>query len=115
MLLNKESRQHLEGLETFGMPKRGSFVVGSYPGEFARSKHHDLTAKMNNMNHVVNELHVGGPTVMYRIHSTAAIEGTGRGRTYNYTVERDLYHTTDLHESYHHYIKLIATNIGYHF
>eukprot|EP00536_Pseudo-nitzschia_multiseries_P009542 jgi/Psemu1/288535/fgenesh1_pg.269_\ len=91
----------------------GHILVDRAPGNFhimARSKHHDLVSEMTNVSHMVNSLYVGDPTAMHWIQQRrsqlpAEIEPAIT------PLNDNVYPTNDLHEAYHHYMKLVATKV----
>jgi len=91
----------------------GHLLLDRAPGNFhilARSKHHDLVAEMTNVSHMVNTLYIGDPTAIHWIEekrSNVPIEIEPKIKTMN----GNAYPTQELHEAYHHYIKLIATKV----
>jgi len=91
----------------------GHLLLDRAPGNFhilARSKHHDLIAEATNVSHMVNELYVGDPTAMHWIQRRRSMVPLEVGSKIT-PLNGNVYQTNSLHESYHHYIKLIATKI----
>lgn len=88
----------------------GSILINRVPGNFyiqAFSPHHDLVPHMTNVSHEIHSL------------SFAPSDYTGRRNPNNLPPDFDhktrpmdgnVYVTSNLHEAYHHYIKLITTN-----
>lgn len=81
------------------------------PGNFhilARSNQHDLAPHMTNISHMVNSLRVGSTRGVNQILA-------GNGKVPKEVVQRinpmdgNVYTTYELHESYHHYLKLVST------
>lgn len=96
-----------------GCQLAGHLLLDRAPGNFhilARSNHHDLVTEMTNVSHMVNELYIGDPTAMHWIHEKRSKVPTEVEPTIT-PLNGNAYPTHELHESYHHYIKLIATKI----
>jgi hypothetical protein len=84
------------------------------PGNFhvqARSQNQEFAAHMTNVSHLVHSLSVGDSNIQRLI-------DTGRAKTLpNEVLEKlapmdgNVYVTNALHESYHHYLKLISTSV----
>jgi len=91
----------------------GHLLLDRAPGNFhvlARSNHHDLVPEMTNVSHLVNELYIGDPTAMHWINKKRSLVPTEVESTIM-PLNGNAYRTLDLHQSYHHYIKLIATKV----
>mmetsp|Transcript_11484 Transcript_11484/g.33055 ORF Transcript_11484/g.33055 Transcript_11484/m.33055 type:complete len:562 (+) Transcript_11484:364-2049(+) len=91
----------------------GHILVDRAPGNFhimARSKHHDLVPEMTNVSHMVNSLYVGDPTAMHWIEQRRSTLPTEIKQTIT-PMNDNIYPTNDLHEAYHHYMKLVATKV----
>lgn len=113
----KKRRLHTAALgedsEHPGCQIAGHLLVDRAPGNFhilARSKHHNLVPERTNTSHMVNSLYVGDETAMNWVQRRRSaippqIEGTIT------PLNGNLYTTKALHESYHHYIKLVATKM----
>lgn len=89
----------------------GSIVVGRVPGNFyiqAYSPHHDLSPAMTNLSHEIHHLEFSPGRDSQRI--------TGRDvlpkdiTLSRHPMDGNVYVTRNLHEAYHHYVKLITTN-----
>lgn len=96
-----------------GCQLAGHLLLDRAPGNFhvqARSQNQDIAAHMTNLSHMVNELFVGDPTAKHWIE-------TGRSQVPEdikpkiNPLQGNIYPTEDLHESYHHYLKLITTKV----
>lgn len=95
----------------------GHLLLDRAPGNFhiqARSPHHDLVPHLTNVSHVVHSLSIGEPIVQ-KILSRAIQRGSVHVPP---DVEQKLtpmdgnvYINYDLHEAYHHYLKVVTTNI----
>eukprot|EP00535_Pseudo-nitzschia_heimii_P011112 CAMPEP_0197194592 /NCGR_PEP_ID=MMETSP1423-20130617/29533_1 /TAXON_ID=476441 /ORGANISM="Pseudo-nitzschia heimii, Strain UNC1101" /LENGTH=519 /DNA_ID=CAMNT_0042648041 /DNA_START=215 /DNA_END=1774 /DNA_ORIENTATION=+ len=96
-----------------GCQVAGFLLLDRAPGNFhilARSKHHDLVAEMTNVSHMVNELYIGDPTAMHWIKGKRS-KVPAEVESIIMPLNGNIYPTMELHESYHHYIKLVATKI----
>lgn len=92
----------------------GHLLLDRTPGNFhflARSQNQEFAAHMTNVSHLVHSLTVGDAHVVGLIDS-------GRGSTVPKEVvnkiapvDGNAYITRDLHESYHHYLKLVSTSV----
>mmetsp|Transcript_21392 Transcript_21392/g.24597 ORF Transcript_21392/g.24597 Transcript_21392/m.24597 type:complete len:619 (+) Transcript_21392:81-1937(+) len=105
-----------------GCQLSGHLLLDRVPGNFhilARSKHHDLNPHLTNVSHIVNSLSIGSPS---------ASGGSNRYRNYQQALntndnsilpdtvhskltpmDGNVYTTYNLHESYHHYLKVVTT------
>jgi hypothetical protein len=91
----------------------GHLLLDRVPGNFhiqARSEHHDMVPHMTNVSHVVHELYFGEPmaTKMIETGRVYAPESVKRKLT---PMNGNVYVTQDLHEAYHHYLKVITTDV----
>ncbi|CAJ1965835.1 unnamed protein product [Cylindrotheca closterium] len=92
----------------------GHLLLDRVPGNFhilARSSSHDLAPHMTNVSHQVNSLTVGDPMAVHRV-QTSYIKNlpdklTGKIAPMNGNV----YVTENLHEAYHHYLKVVPTQV----
>jgi Endoplasmic reticulum vesicle transporter len=91
----------------------GHLLLDRTPGNFhilARSKAHDLAPHMTNVSHMVNTLTIGDPMAKIRIddgRSTVPKEV----ETKIAPMDGNVYITENLHEAYHHYLKVISTKV----
>lgn len=91
----------------------GHLLLDRTPGNFhilARSKAHDLAPHMTNVSHMVNTLTIGDPMAKIRIddgRSTVPKEV----ETKIAPMDGNVYITDNLHEAYHHYLKVISTKV----
>jgi hypothetical protein len=114
MVKNKK-RLHHEWVqeEHPGCQLAGHLLLDRAPGNFhilARSKHHDLAPHLTNVSHLVNELYIGDPTAKHWINEgRSAVPPDIKPKLS--PLDGNVYRTMDLHESYHHYLKLIATKV----
>ncbi|KAL3904621.1 MAG: hypothetical protein SGARI_004845 [Bacillariaceae sp.] len=114
-LLKSKKRLHHEWKQEDhpGCQLAGHLLLDRAPGNFhilARSKHHDLAPHQTNVSHFINELYVGDPTAKHWINEGRSLMPPGLKETIS-PLNGNIYNTHDLHESYHHYIKLITTKV----
>jgi len=91
----------------------GHLLLDRAPGNFhvqARSSNQDIAAHMTNLSHMVNELYVGDPTAKHWIEKGRSVIPQDVKPNID-PLRGNVYPTTNLHESYHHYLKLITTRI----
>jgi thiol-disulfide isomerase/thioredoxin len=96
-----------------GCQLAGHLLLDRAPGNFhilARSKHHDLAPHMTNVSHMVNELFVGDPTAKHWIKEGRSLLPPDLKDKIS-PMDGNIYPTMNLHESYHHYLKLITTKV----
>jgi hypothetical protein len=110
---NSMRRTYQEWKETEhpGCQLSGHLLLDRAPGNFhilARSKHHDLAPHLTNVSHMVNSLSIGDPMATMKIKNGEAIVPDGV-RDKISPMDGNVYTTMSLHESYHHYLKLITT------
>jgi hypothetical protein len=75
----------------------------------ARSPHHDLVPHMTNVSHVVHHLSIGDP--IGRSYVERGKVKVPREAIAKLTpMDGNVYVTQELHEAYHHYVKVITTN-----
>ena len=115
-VMKQKRRLHHEWIdeEHPGCQISGHLLLDRVPGNFhiqARSEHHDLAAHMTNVSHVIHSLYFGDPMAHIKLQ---------RGEVSNVPpdvykklspMDDNVYPTYELHESYHHYLKVISTNI----
>lgn len=90
-----------------GCQLSGHLLLDRVPGNFhilARSKHHDLSPHMTNVSHIVNALSIGHPGISRLV---ANIPDNVQAKLS--PMNGNVYTTTNLHESHHHYLKVITT------
>jgi len=91
----------------------GHLLLDRAPGNFhiqARSKSHDLAAHMTNVSHVVHSLYIGDPIGQKRIQDGQANVPDSVASKIT-PMNGMVYPTYDLHEAYHHYLKVVSTNV----
>lgn len=95
----------------------GHLLLDRVPGNFhiqARSPHHDLVPHLTNVSHVIHSLSIGEPVVR-----TLIARGMKNGKIFvprgltkkMAPMDGNVYITQDLHEAYHHYLKVVTTNV----
>lgn len=117
--LNKVKRQrqrlHHSWVDTDhpGCNIAGHLLLDRVPGNFhiqARSPHHDLVPHMTNVSHVVHHLSIGEP-VAERLIEQGKVGLPSDVKEKLKPMNGNVYVTRNLHEAYHHYLKVITTNI----
>ena len=96
-----------------GCQLAGYIMVDRVPGNFhimARSSHHDLVPHMTNVSHLINSLSVGEPAVS-RMVQTGNVDIPSSVNDKLFPMSGNVYVTKELHESYHHYLKVITTDV----
>lgn len=95
-----------------GCQLAGHLLLDRAPGNFhiqARSPHHDLVPHMTNVSHQVHHLSIGEPFAERMMESSEVIPGHVRNKLK--PMNGNVYVTQDLHEAYHHYLKIVTTNV----
>jgi len=88
----------------------GFLLLPRVPGNFhiqARSPHHDLIPSKTNVSHTVNHLSIGEPFTEHMIPGIMAIPKSARSKFK--PMNGDVFVTDELHQSHHHYLKLVTT------
>ena len=96
-----------------GCQLSGHLLLDRVPGNFhiqARSQHHDIAPHMTNVSHIVNSLFFGDPMAQVRIQRNQANVPADVGPKIS-PMDGNAYPTYNLHEAYHHYLKVIATSV----
>jgi hypothetical protein len=96
-----------------GCQLSGHLLLHRVPGNFhiqARSTQHDLAPHMTNVSHVVHSMYIGDPMAQIRIKEGKANVPEGVKRKIA-PMDDNVYVTYDLHEAYHHYLKIVSTNV----
>jgi len=91
----------------------GHLMLDRVPGNFhiqARSNHHDLAPHMTNVSHIVHSLTLGEPMVT-RMLERGGVELPPEVDSKFTPMNGNAYVTKDLHEAYHHYLKVITTDV----
>lgn len=109
----KNNRRDWNDEEHPGCQISGHLMVDRVPGNFhiqARSNHHDLVPHMTNVSHVIHHLSIGEPMV-YRLIDTKKVVVPDDVSNKLSPMNTNVYVTNGLHEAYHHYLKVITTNV----
>lgn len=96
-----------------GCQMSGHIMVDRVPGNFhiqARSSNHDLVPHMTNVSHVVHHLSIGEPMV-YRMIDNKNVAVPSEVEQKLAPMNNNVYVTEGLHEAYHHYLKVITTDV----
>jgi len=96
-----------------GCQLSGHLLLDRVPGNFhiqARSTAHDIVPHMTNVSHVVHSLTVGEPGAQRMIERGSVYVPEEAKRKIN-PMDGNVYVNENLHEAYHHYLKVITTNI----
>jgi len=91
----------------------GHLMLDRVPGNFhiqARSPHHDLVPHMTNVSHEIHHLSIGEPMVEKML-LTNKVDVPADVKRKITPVDGNVYVTRDLHEAYHHYLKVVTTNV----
>ena len=84
------------------------------PGNFhfhAESKHHTLNPKIANLSHVVNELSFGYPLTDRMTRRLSTLNKQYFDKSTLEPMNGNVYATKELHQAYHHYFKVVSTQI----
>lgn len=95
-----------------GCQLAGHLLLDRAPGNFhvqARSPHHDLVPHMTNVSHQVHHLSVGEPFAERLMEENSIIPPQVRNKLK--PMNGNAYVTFELHEAFHHYIKIVTTNV----
>lgn len=96
-----------------GCQLAGYLLLDRVPGNFhilARSKSHDLVPQMTNVSHEIHHLSIGEPLV-HRMISSQSVFVPDNVKDKLKPMDGNVYVTEGLHEAYHHYLKVITTNV----
>lgn len=96
-----------------GCQLAGHLLLERAPGHFAimaRSPHHEIEPKAANVSHFVHELSVGEPVAARMIEKGSVTVPSELKRKLS-PMNGFAYVNEELHEAYHHYLKVITTNI----
>lgn len=101
-----------------GCQLSGHLLLDRVPGNFhilARSKHHDLSPHLTNVSHQVNSLTIGDPYTARVVSEMAGTNGVPSAVSNKMSpMNGNIYTTHNLHESYHHYLKVVSTKVPGH-
>ena len=95
-----------------GCQLSGHLMLDRVPGNFhilARSKHHDLAPHLTNVSHQVNTLSIGSPYTARKVSEMNDIPADIASKMA--PMNGNIYTTNNLHESYHHYLKVVSTGV----
>jgi len=110
---NKEKILNIKD-EHPGCMMTGFLLVNRVPGFFhleARSNHHNLNPAMANLSHIVNSLSFGPQLSNQQIKKMKAIEKNLFEFASTMPMDGNVYLNPNLHQAYHHYIKVVSTQI----
>jgi hypothetical protein len=110
---SQRSREQWKDDEHPGCQMAGHLMLDRVPGNFhiqARSAHHDLVPHMTNVSHIVHHLSIGEPIVQ-RLVDTGQRVVPDEVKSKLTPMDGNIYLTQDLHEAYHHYLKVVTTNV----
>lgn len=96
-----------------GCQLQGHLLLDRAPGNFhiqARSNQHDLAPQMTNVSHMINSLSIGDPMAIIRIENGQA-KVPAEVKSKITPLNGNAYVTENLHEAYHHYLKIVSTKI----
>lgn len=96
-----------------GCQLQGHLLLDRTPGNFhilARSNHHDLAPQMTNVSHMINSLSIGDPMAKIKIDNGEA-QVPAEVKSKISPMDGNVYSTNNLHESYHHYLKVVSTRV----
>lgn len=92
----------------------GHLLLDRVPGNFhilARSSSHDLAPHMTNVSHQVNSLTVGDPMAVHRVETSYIKNLPEKLKGKIAPMNGNVYVTENLHEAYHHYLKVVPTQV----
>mmetsp|Transcript_27698 Transcript_27698/g.66745 ORF Transcript_27698/g.66745 Transcript_27698/m.66745 type:complete len:557 (+) Transcript_27698:179-1849(+) len=113
---NSKKRTYYEWKEAEhpGCQLSGHLLLDRTPGNFhilARSKHHDLAPHLTNVSHMINSLSIGDPLAGTKITTGQQPGIPDDVKTKIYPMDGNVYTTHELHEAYHHYLKVVTTKV----
>ena len=94
-----------------GCQLAGHLLMERAPGHFAvmaRSPHHEIEAKMTNVSHFVHDLTIGDPIAYKMVERQQVPVPQGVQKKFS-PMNGFAYVNDELHEAYHHYLKVITT------
>jgi hypothetical protein len=97
-----------------GCQLSGHLLVDRTPGNFhvqARSSNQEFAAHMTNVSHMVNSLTIGDPMVKHLLEQKKTQTVPPNVLSKINPMDDNVYVNYDLHESYHHYLKLVSTRV----
>ena len=96
-----------------GCQVSGQLLVNRVPGNFhleAKSKNHNLNAALTNLSHVVNHLSFGEWVDDHDRKSKRILKQVPEEHKQFSPMDGHSYVTSDFHQAFHHYIKVVSTN-----
>jgi protein disulfide-isomerase-like protein len=93
----------------------GFLMVNRVPGNFhieAKSVNHNLNAAMTNLTHTVNHLSFGEPVDQLNQKTKRILKQVPAEHQQFSPMDGKLYLTSDFHQAYHHYIKVVSTHLS---
>jgi len=97
-----------------GCQVSGHIMVNRVPGNFhveARSKSHNLNAAMTNLSHRVNHLSFGEPILESHRKEKRILKQVPEQYKQFYPLDGQAFVTKEYHQAYHHYIKVVSTQM----
>lgn len=92
----------------------GYLLVNRVPGNFhieAKSKHHNLNPVMANLSHVVNHLSFGPVLTNAMNRKVLDVPEEYFSVESTQPMDTNMYVNTKLHQAFHHYLKVVSTNL----
>lgn len=93
----------------------GHLWVNRVPGNFhmeAKSKNHNLNAAMTNLSHIVNHVSFGEPITTASRKTKRILKQAPEEHQQFSPMDDSNYITSDFHQAYHHYIKVVSTHLN---
>lgn len=118
---NDEDREKKRSLFLQSRPEHpacqvsGHLMVNRVPGNFhveAKSKNHNLNSAMTNLTHIVNHLSFGDPMDVQARKIKRILKQVPEEHRQFKPMDESMYLTTDYHQAYHHYIKVVSTHLN---
>lgn len=98
-----------------GCQLTGSIMVDTAPGKFlvhAESYGHEIAAHMTNLSHIVHHFSFGDPEALKHTEEQG-LSGIPSGFAKSlHPMDENVYVTGELHQAYHHHLRVIATEFG---
>jgi hypothetical protein len=111
--MKERQRRQWSDEEHPGCQLAGHLMLDRVPGNFhilARSNSHDLVPQTTNVSHEIHHLSVGEPVVQKMI-DTRSVFVPDNVKDKLKPMDGNVYVTEGLHEAYHHYLKVVTTNV----
>lgn len=109
----ERQRRQWQDEEHPGCQLAGYLLLDRVPGNFhvlARSNSHDLVPQMTNVSHEIHHLSIGEPLV-YKMITAQSVFVPDDVKDKLMPMDGNVYVTEGLHEAYHHYLKVVTTNV----